>query len=271
MIDFIKKSMLTGLGLAYMTKEKIAETARDLAESAKLSEEEGRKLYDHLLNESAKTRKDIEEKINGTVNAAIGKLPTSRKIDDLASRVEQLEKTVSSGSDADEPATERSDVITFKGGPLTLQGTPVAVGDTAPAFIAINPALEPVKLSDYAGKVVVISSVPSLDTPVCEQQTRRFNEEAAGLDAVILSISMDLPFAASRFCDTHGIDKVVTLSDYQDKAFGNAYGLLIKELQLLARAVHVVDTEGNIAHAEIVGEVTDHPDYDQVLEVIKGL
>ena len=124
---------------------------------------------------------------------------------------------------------------------------------------------------DDAGKVVVISSVPSLDTPVCEQQTRRFNEEAADLDAVILSISMDLPFAASRFCDTHGIDKVVTLSDYQDKAFGNAYGLLIKELQLLARAVHVVDTEGNIAHAEIVGEVTDHPDYDQVLEVIKGL
>jgi thiol peroxidase len=267
MIDFIKKSMLTGLGLAYMTKEKIAETAKDLSENAKMSEEEGRKLYDYLVEESVKTRQDFEEKVSKAVNTAADKLPFNRRVDDLASRVEKVVDvpTAAAGS------ADRTGVITFKGALLTLQGTPVEVGDDAPDFTAVDTGLQPVKLSDYAGKAVIISSVPSLDTPVCEMQTKRFNEEAADLDVAVLSISVDLPFAAKRFCTANDIENVVTASDYQDREFGNAYGVLIKELKVLARAVFVVDADGKIAYAEIVSEVVEQPDYDAVLAAVRAL
>lgn len=166
---------------------------------------------------------------------------------------------------------ERTDVITFKGNAMTLVGPALETGQTAPDFTVINNSLQPVKLSDYKGQVVIIASVPSLDTPVCETETRKFNEEAAKLDAKILTISMDLPFAQKRFCGANGIDAVVTLSDYKDHDFAQKYGLMIKELGLLARAVFVIDKDGKIVYQQIVSEVTNEPDYAKALEAAKKL
>ena len=141
---------------------------------------------------------------------------------------------------------ERSGIITIEGQPLTLVGRPVKVGDQALEAELLDNDLNPVKLSSFRGKVCLVSAVPSLDTPVCDLSTRRFNAEAAGLgrDVVILTISTDLPFAQKRWCGAAGVDQVVTLSDHKETAFGLAYGLLIKELRLLARAVLVVDRQG---------------------------
>ena len=164
---------------------------------------------------------------------------------------------------------ERKNVITFKGGPLTLVGPELKIGDTAPDFTGVDSGLKPVKLSDFKGKTVVISAVPSLDTPVCEIQTKRFNKEAAGLNAKILTVSLDLPFAQKRFCDAFSIQNVTVLSDYKDHDFANKYGLMIKELGLLTRAVIVVGSNGKISHIEIVKEVTQEPNYQAALENVK--
>ena len=166
---------------------------------------------------------------------------------------------------------ERKGLITFKGNPLTLLGTDHAVGDAAPDFTVVNGDLKPVKLSEFKGEVVIISSVPSLDTPVCELQTLRFNKEAADLNVRILTISMDLPFAQKRFCAAHEIDKVQTLSDYQDRDFAMKFGLLIKELKLLARAVFIIDRKGIIAYKQIVKEVAMEPNYDEVLNAVRKM
>jgi len=168
---------------------------------------------------------------------------------------------------------ERNDVITFQGNPLTLLGTELKVGDTAPDVTVLANDLSPVKLSSYKGKVCVISIVPSLDTPVCDMQTRKFNQEAGSLNdnVAILTMSMDLPFAQARWCGAAGVDKVVTLSDHRDAGFGKAFGVLIKELRLLARAVFVVDKEGTIQYIQLVKEVTEEPDYNAVLEAVKKL
>lgn len=169
--------------------------------------------------------------------------------------------------------SERTGVITFKGGPLTLVGNEAVVGQEAADFEVLGNDLSPVKLSSFRGKVCVISSVPSLDTQVCDVQTRRFNEEAGRLgdDVVVLTISMDLPFAQGRWCGAAGVDNVVTLSDHRDGAFGEAFGLLIKELRLLARAVYVIDEDGVIIYSQVVPEVTDEPDYDAALAAVSEL
>lgn len=168
---------------------------------------------------------------------------------------------------------ERAEAVTLHGNPLTLQGKEIAMGSPAPDATLLNNELKPVKLSDYRGKVVVISSVPSLDTPVCDMQTRRFNSEAANLgdDVVILTVSMDLPFAQARWCGAAGVEQVTTLSDHKAAAFGEAYGLLIKELRLLGRAVLVLDREGGVRYYQLVKEVSDEPDYDAALEAVKSL
>lgn len=164
---------------------------------------------------------------------------------------------------------ERTGVITFKGNPMTLIGPDVKVGDAAPDFTVVDNGLQPVKLSDFRGQVVIISAVPSLDTPVCELQTKTFNEKAAQLKAKVLTVSLDLPFAQKRFCSSFNIDGVLCLSDYKDRSFANAFGLLIEELALITRAVFVIDPQGVIAYKEIVKEVTEHPDYEQVIEAAK--
>ncbi len=167
---------------------------------------------------------------------------------------------------------EKTGIITFKGTPFTLLGPTLKVGNRAPDFRVVDNSLTPVTLADSKGKTRIISAVPSLDTPVCDTETRRFNLEAAQLpaDVVVLTISLDLPFAQKRWCGAAGIDKVITLSDYQDKSFGLAYGVLIKELQLLTRAIFVVDSNDIISYIQIVPEVTEEPDYAAALEAAKG-
>lgn len=165
---------------------------------------------------------------------------------------------------------ERTGKVTMQGNPLTLLGPELKIGDEAPDVTLANNDLEPVKLSSYRGKICVISAVPSLDTPVCDMETRRFNEEAGALgdDVAIVTVSMDLPFAQKRWCGAAGVEKVITLSDYGDKAFGHAYGVLIKELKLLARAVFVLDRDGIIQYIQLVSEVTNEPDYQEILEAV---
>ena len=168
---------------------------------------------------------------------------------------------------------EHSGAITMKGNPLTLVGPQLSVGDSAPDIEVLDNDLSPIKLSSFKGKVCILSIVPSLDTPVCDMQTRRFNEEAGKLsdDVAILTISMDLPFAQKRWCGAAGADKVVTLSDHRDAAFGEAYGVLIKELRLLARAIFVVDKNGTLKYSQLVKEVTEEPDYEAALDAVKKL
>ncbi|MCF8129147.1 MAG: thiol peroxidase [Deltaproteobacteria bacterium] len=168
---------------------------------------------------------------------------------------------------------ERSGKITMKGNPLTLLGPELKIGDTAPDVVLINNDLEPVSLSSYQGKICIISSVPSLDTPVCDMETRRFNEEAGALgdDVAIVTVSMDLPFAQKRWCGAAGVDKVITLSDYGDMSFGRAYGVLIKELKLLARSVFVLDRKGVIQYIQLVNEVADEPAYQEILDAVEAL
>lgn len=167
---------------------------------------------------------------------------------------------------------ERTGIITFKGNGLTLLGNPVTIGDTAPDFSVLGTDLSPKTLADYTGKVLIISAVPSLDTPVCDMETRRFNQEAADLgDAVnVLTISVDLPFAQARWCGAAGIDAVETLSDHKELSFGQAYGVIIKELRLLTRAVFVVDRDGKVTYQQIVPEVTDEPDYAAAIAAAKA-
>lgn len=162
--------------------------------------------------------------------------------------------------------------VTFLGNPLTLVGTPVAVGMKAPDFSVLDNDLNPVTLASFAGKPFILSTVPSLDTPVCDMETRRFNQEAGSLGGMpVLTVSMDLPFAQKRWCAAAGIAQVQTLSDHRDASLGLAYGLLIKELRLLARAVLVVNAQGVITYYELVKEVTQEPDYAAALAAAKAL
>lgn len=168
---------------------------------------------------------------------------------------------------------ERTGIITMKGNPLTLVGNEVRVGDKAPDFEVLDNDLSLVRFSSFHGKVCIISSVPSLDTPVCDMETRRFNEEAGRLssDVVILTISMDLPFAQKRWCGTAGVTRVQTLSDHRDASFGTSYGVLIKELRLLARAVFLLNRDGTIQYIELVSEITNEPNYEAILSAVSEL
>ena len=168
---------------------------------------------------------------------------------------------------------ERKGIITTKGNPLTLVGEELKVGDRAPDVEVLDNDLTPVKLSSFKGKIVIVSSVLSLDTSVCDLETRRFNQEAEALgqDVVVATISMDLPFAQSRWSGAAGVDKVSTLSDHRDAAFGGAYGVLIKELRLLARAIFVLDNGGIVQYVQLVKEMTEEPDYNAVLDAVKKL
>jgi thiol peroxidase len=168
---------------------------------------------------------------------------------------------------------ERTGLVTMGGNAVTLVGEEIKVGAQAPDFTVVDNDLNPVALTDYPGKVLVLAAVPSLDTEVCSIETRRFNAEAAALgeDVVILTISMDLPFAQKRWCGAAGVDRVVTLSDYRDASFGTAYGVLIKEVRLLARTVFVVDREGVVRYVELVPELGQEPNYEAALAAVREL
>jgi thioredoxin-dependent peroxiredoxin len=168
-----------------------------------------------------------------------------------------------------EPMNEKPGAVTFQGNPLTLVGNMPAVGEKAPAFSLSGNDLAPVTLADTKG-VRVFTTVPSLDTPVCDMQVRRFNEEAGKMPGVsVFAVSADLPFAQARWCGAAGVKTVRTLSDHLTMNFAQAWGLHIKELRLLARAVFVVDSTGTIVHSQLVKEVTEQPDYEAALAALK--
>ncbi|MDD4608537.1 MAG: thiol peroxidase [Bacteroidaceae bacterium] len=168
---------------------------------------------------------------------------------------------------------KRTDLsITMKGNPVTIVGGTVKIGDKAPDFVCLGNALNPVHLSDFKGKNVVIAIYPSVDTGVCAAQNRRFNTEANKLtDTVVLSISCDLPFAQSRFCAAEGLENIITLSDHKDLDFGKKYGFVVEELRLLTRGTVIIDKTGTIRYIEYVSEITDEPDYKKALEMIQSL
>ena len=168
---------------------------------------------------------------------------------------------------------ERTGITNFKGDPVTLLGPALKIGDKAPDFRVVDTALSPVTLADFTGKIKIISAVPSLDTPVCDMETRRFNQEAANLPdkLAVLTISMDLPFAQKRWCGAADINRVKTLSDYQERSFALAYGVLIKELKLLSRSIFVVDATDTIRYIQHVKEITSEPDYAAILDAVKSL
>ncbi len=170
-------------------------------------------------------------------------------------------------------APERNGVATFKGNPITLLGQEVKVGDQAPDFSVQKNLLEEVTLASYEGKIKLISVVPSLDTGVCDAQTRRFNEEATNLgdNVVVLTVSMDLPFAQSRWCGAAGVERVITLSDYKNRNFGETYGVYIKEFGLLMRSVFVVDSSNKVTYADVLTEMTEHPNYEAAIAAVKEL
>ncbi len=168
---------------------------------------------------------------------------------------------------------ERKGIVTMHGNPVTLIGPELKVGDKAPDFVVLDQDMREVKKSDFANKIKVISVTPSLDTPVCDMQAHKFEDEATSLpdDVVVLNISMDLPFAIKRFCTSGNIKKVIALSDHRDASFGSNWGVLIKELRLLTRAVFIVDKDDSIRYVQIVPEATHQPDYDAALNVLKSL
>jgi thiol peroxidase len=159
----------------------------------------------------------------------------------------------------------------MRGNPMTLVGPEIKVGQKAPNFNVVGKGMQPATLDQFKGKVKVITTIPSIDTPVCDAETRRFNEEASKLPGgiEILSVSMDLPFAQARWCGAAGVDKVTTLSDWRSANFGTSYGALIKELHLLARAVFVVDKNDNVTYVEYVKEVANQPNYEAALDAAK--
>lgn len=166
---------------------------------------------------------------------------------------------------------ERKGIVTAHGNPVTLVGPELRTGAEAPDFTVLDAAMQPVKLSSFKGKIVIISAVPSLDTPVCELQTIRFNQEAEKLNAAVLTISMDLPFAQARFCHSLNIEKIKVLSDFRDREFANSFGLYIRELGLIARSAFVIDRDGKVVYQQIVKEIGEQPDYDKVIDAAKKL
>ena len=165
---------------------------------------------------------------------------------------------------------ERAGATTLRGNPMTLVGPELKSGDKAPDFEVVNDSLQPVTLQKTGNSVRIFSVIPSLDTPVCDAQTRRFNEEASKMPGVdIYTISMDLPFAQKRWCGAYGIDKVKMLSDHRTGSFGEHYGTLIKELRIESRAIFVVDKNNTLKHVEYVKEVAEHPNYDTALKAAR--
>lgn len=167
---------------------------------------------------------------------------------------------------------ERKNVVTLKGNPVTLVGDEVRVGQKASDFKVLAYDLTEKTLGDFKGKIKLIASVPSLDTPICDLQIKRFNDEASNIskDVVIIFISMDLPFAQKRFCDEFNINKIKTLSDHREADFGIKYGVLIKELRLLARAIFLIDKDDTIRYVEYVKELGTPPNYEAALNAIKN-
>jgi thiol peroxidase len=241
-------------------KEDLEHKARSFREFKTKAEEETARLREQL-GEKIQSLRGKTVELDEYKKAAEGKLfELEAKAKEYAARFGIIGR-------------ERPGLVTVRGNPLTLLGREVKVGDRAPDFRILDGALKVATLDAFRGKLKIISSVPSLDTPVCDAETHRFNEEAGKLpeNVVILTISMDLPFAQSRWCAAAGADKVKTFSDFRDRSFGEAYGVLIKETGLLARAVFLVDDQDIVRYAELVPELTKEPDYARILGSVRAL
>jgi thiol peroxidase len=167
---------------------------------------------------------------------------------------------------------ERAAATTMRGKPLTLVGPELKAGEKAPDFDAVTDGLQPINLDGTGHSVRIFSVVPSLDTPVCDAQTKRFNEEASKLPGVeIFTVSMDLPFAQKRWCGAYGVDKIKMVSDHRSGSFGEHYGTMIKDLRIESRAIFVLDKDNTIKHVEYVKEVAEHPNYDAALNAARSL
>ena len=270
-------------------KNELAEKEKIIRESEKILKETARnagneiiglkkKMDQSILDLKSKAGaeiKKLKEEVEVKGQALRGKVTeieeyrkaAEGKIFELQAKVKEYAAKLLPGE------TERTGLVTFKGNPLTLLGPEMKVGDKAPGFQVLDNSLQPKALESFKGQIKIISAVPSLDTPVCNLETRRFNEEAGKLpdQVVILTISMDLPFAQARWCAAAGVEKVKTFSDYKDRSFGLAYGVLIKELNLLARTVFIVDEQDVIRYVEVVPEIAQEPDYEGVLNAVRAL
>lgn len=289
-----KEGLIKKLKEEITQKEKaLAETKKNLLQKAKteLAAFKGKaaEQIEKLKKEAEEKRKalqDLQKKSEGELKKLKAEATTkaktlSTKITDLEAykksaeaKIKELEAKVKEDLAKIKPALrERTGLITSKGSPLTLLGEELKVGDKAPDFQVLDNSMQPVSLTAFSGQIKIITSVPSLDTPVCSMETKRFNEEAGKLPAqvVILTISMDLPFAQARWCAAAGVEKVKTFSDYRERSFGLAYGVLIKELMLLARAVFIVDDQDIIRYVELVPEITQEPEYARVLNAVQAL
>jgi thiol peroxidase len=241
-------------------KEDLETKGKSLRELKNKAEEEMGRLREQL-GEKIQSLRGKTAELDEYKKAAEGKLfELEAKVKEYASRFGII-------------GNERPGLVTVRGNPLTLLGPEVKVGDRAPDFRVLDGALKVATLDTFRGKLKIISTVPSLDTPVCDAETHRFNEEAGKLpeNLVVLTISMDLPFAQSRWCAAAGTDKVKTFSDFRDRSFGEAYGVLIKETGLLARAVFIVDDQNIVRYVELVPELTKEPDYARILDAVRAL
>jgi len=265
-------------GLLDKTRENLLELKnRAEAEAQKWKEELESKgkvvseLKSKAEGETKRLREQLEEKIQAlrgkTVELDEYKKSAEGKLFELQAKVKEYAAKYGL------VAKERPGLVTGRGNPLTLLGQEVNVGEAAPDFRVLDGAMKVVTLDSFRGKFKIITSVPSLDTPVCDAETHRFNVEAGKLpeNVVVLTISMDLPFAQSRWCAAAGVEKVKTFSDYRDRSFGQAYGVLIKETGLLARAVFIVDDRNIVRYVELVPELTKEPEYDRILSTVRAL
>jgi thiol peroxidase len=252
-------------------KEAIEKAGKEVTQLKEKTNQSFREVQEKVEAEAKQLRKELEAKGQTLREKATAfeeyRKAAESKISELQGK---LKEWPSKGTSRE---TEKPGVVTFKGKPLTLLGPELRVGDKAPDFQVLDNAMQPVTLESYKGQVKIISAVPSLDTPVCDMETRRFNEEAGKLPekVTILTISMDLPFAQARWCAAAGVEKVKTFSDYRDRSFGLAYGVLIKELKLLARTVFIVDEQEVIRYVERVPEITKEPDYESILNAVRAL
>jgi thiol peroxidase len=275
-----RKKMLaeTKKNLVQKGKEELAafkEKAEAKAKELKQEIDEKRKAFQELQKKTEVEIKKLKEEAAAKAQALTGKIAELESYKKSAEKkISELEAKAKEYMAKIKPAEkERTGLITSKGNPLTLLGEEVKVGDKAPDFKVLDNSMQPVSLADFRGKVKIITSVPSLDTPVCNMEIRRFNEEAGKLPdkVVVLTISMDLPFAQARWYAAAGVEKVKTFSDYRERSFGLAYGVLIKELLLLARAVFIVDDQDIIRYVELVPEITQEPEYARVFNAVQAL
>ncbi len=275
LIQTIKKQLAEKEEIIRESQKTLRETMAQAGKEVSLLKEKTSQSILEMKSKAEAEAKNLKEELEAKGKALRGKVAeleeyrkaAEEKIFELQTKAKEWVAKVGAAE------KERPGLVTAKGQPLTLLGNEVKVGDPAPNFQVLDNTMQPSTLESYRGKIKIITSVPSLDTPVCNMETRRFNQEADQLpqNVAILTISMDLPFAQARWCAAAGIEKVKTFSDYREHSFGKAYGVLIKERKLLARAVFVVDDQDVVRYVELVPEITQEPDYDRILNFVRAL